>query len=65
MKDIAPAEMIRDVSDRPAAAPDDLSPSEPQREELERRLQACRQNPQPVSSWQEVSQRIRIATSNA
>lgn len=64
MKDIAVAEMVGNIQG-PVAAPDDLSLSEPQREELERRLQAYRQNPQPVASWQEVSQRIRIATSNA
>lgn len=52
-------QLVEDIWDTVAAAPDDLSLSEPQREELERRLQAYRQNPQPVSSWQEVSQRIR------
>lgn len=57
MKDIAVAEMVGNIRDT-VAVPDDLSLSEPHREELERRLRACRQNPQPVASWQEVSQRI-------
>jgi len=52
-------QLVEDIWDTVAAAPDDLSLTEPQREELERRLQAHRQNPQMVSSWQEVSQRIR------
>ena len=59
MKEIAPVEIVQDIWDTVATPPDDLSLSEPQREELDRRLQACRQNPQPVSSWQEVSQRIQ------
>ena len=52
-------QLVEDIWDTVAAAPDDLSLTEPQRGELERRLQAHRQNPQMVSSWQEVSQRIR------
>lgn len=59
MKEITPVEIVQDIWDTVATAPDDLSLSESQREELERRSQAYRQNPQPVSSWQEVSQRIQ------
>ena len=59
MKEITPVEIVQDIWDTVATAPDDLSLSESQREELERRSQAYRQNPQPVSSWQEISQRIR------
>ena len=59
MKEITPVEIVQDIWDTVATAPDDLSLSESQREELERRSQAYRQNPQPVSSWQEVSQHIR------
>lgn len=64
MKDIAPAKMVENVSDTLTAAQDDFALPEPLHEDLERRLQSYRQNPQPVSSWQEASQRIRIATSN-
>lgn len=64
MKDVVPAEMAQDVSDTLAAAQDDLALPESQREELERRLQSCRQNPLLVTPWQEVSRRIRIGTSN-
>ena len=59
MKEITPVEIVQDIWDTVATAPDDLSLSESQRGELERRSQAYRQNPQPVSSWQEVSQRIQ------
>lgn len=52
-------QLVEDIWDTVAAAPDDIGLTEPQREELERRLEAYRQNPQTVSSWQEVSQRIR------
>lgn len=58
-------QLVEDIWDTIAAEPDALNLSEPQGEELERRLQAYRQNPLPVSSWQEVSQRISIAASNA
>lgn len=52
-------QLAEDIRDTVAAAPDDIGLTEPQRDELERRLQAYRQNPQPVTSWQEVSERIR------
>jgi len=52
-------QLVEDIWDTVAAAPDSLGLSEAQREELERRLQTYRQNPQPVTPWQEVSQRIR------
>ncbi len=52
-------QLVEDIWDTVAAAPDDIGLTEPQREELERRLQAYRQNPQPVTSWREVSQRIQ------
>lgn len=65
MKEIAPAEMVENVSGTPTIAQDDFALPDPQCEELERRLQVYRRNSQPVSSWQEVSQRIRIPTSNA
>jgi len=52
-------QLVEDIWDTVAAAPDELGLTEPQREELERRLQAYRQNPLPVTPWQEVSQRIR------
>jgi putative addiction module component (TIGR02574 family) len=52
-------QLVEDIWDTVAAAPDDLDLTDPQREELERRLQDYRQNPQIGSSWQEVSLRIR------
>ena len=66
MKDmVPPPEMPQDVSDTLAAEQDDLALTQSQREELERRLQSYRQNPMFITPWQEVSQRIRIGTSNA
>ena len=52
-------QLVEDLWDAVAAALDGISLMEPQREELERRLQAYRQNPHPVTPCQEVSQRIR------
>ena len=44
-------QLVSDIWDTIVVAPDDLSLSREQGEELERRLQACRWNSQPVSSW--------------
>lgn len=52
-------QLVEDIWDTVAAAPDDIRLTEPQRQELDRRLLAYRENPQQVTPWQEVSQRIR------
>ena len=52
-------QLAEDIWDTVAAAPDELPLPENQRAELDRRLQAYRNNPEPGASWQEVQQRVR------
>ncbi len=42
----------------------DVPLSESQKEELDRRLELHRQNPQQGSSWEEVKQRLELPTYN-
>ena len=42
----------------------DIPLSESQKQELDRRLELHRQNPQQGSTWEEVKQRLRLTTYN-
>jgi putative addiction module component (TIGR02574 family) len=49
--------LAEDIWDTIASAPDELPLPDTQRAELDRRLQAYRDNPQPGVSWPQVQQR--------
>jgi putative addiction module component (TIGR02574 family) len=51
-------ELVGDIWDSIAQAPDALELSEPQRAELDRRLEAYRRDPKVGSPWPEVKARI-------
>lgn len=51
-------QLAEDIWETLVAAPDTIPIPDAQRAELDRRLQAYRDNPQPGSSWQDVQQRI-------
>ncbi len=51
-------ELVGDIWDSIAQAPDALELSEPQRAELDRRLEAYRRDPKAGSPWSEVKARI-------
>ena len=51
-------QLAEDIWDTIASASDGLPLPETQRAELDRRLQAYRDNPQPGASWQEVQERL-------
>lgn len=52
-------QLAQDIWDTVADRPDAVSLSKAQAQELDRRLEAHRENPQRGSSWQEVQQRVR------
>ncbi|MBI1983171.1 MAG: addiction module protein [Acidobacteria bacterium] len=51
-------QLVEDIWDSVAAVPDSVELSDAQREELDRRLAAYRQNPDSGSPWSEVRKRI-------
>lgn len=51
-------QLAQDIWDSVAGSPDAVSLSEAQTLELDRRLEAYRENPQQGSSWQEVQRRV-------
>lgn len=52
-------QLVEDIWDTIAAQPEEISLTEAQMQELDRRLNAYHQNPQAGASWQEVQQRVR------
>ena len=52
-------QLVEDIWDTIAAQPDSISLSDAQVAELDRRLNAYRQDPRAGASWQEVQQRVR------
>jgi putative addiction module component (TIGR02574 family) len=60
--DLSPAEkleLVEDLWDDLAAAPDDVPIHEWQREELDRRRALLQEDPESAVAWDEVKQRIR------
>ena len=51
-------QLVEDIWDSIAAAPDSVTLTDAQRVELERRLASHRQSPETASPWEEVKQRI-------
>jgi putative addiction module component (TIGR02574 family) len=52
-------QLAEDIWDTIIVTPDELPLPEAQRVEIDRRLQAYLENPQPGASWEDVQQRIR------
>jgi putative addiction module component (TIGR02574 family) len=52
-------QLVEDIWDSIAAAPETLALSETQRQELDNRLQAHQHNPTAGSSWAEVKTRLQ------
>ena len=52
-------QLVQDIWDTIATVPENLALSQSQQEELDRRLESYRQNPESGSSWDEVKERIR------
>ena len=52
-------ELVEDIWDTIAAAPDSLPVTEAQRQELDRRMADCREHPDDVRSWQEIRGSLR------
>jgi putative addiction module component (TIGR02574 family) len=52
-------QLAEDIWDTIASTPDEFALPDTQRDELDRRLQAYRDNPQPGVSWQQVQQSVR------
>ena len=51
-------QLVQDIWDTIATAPENLALSDAQQEELDRRLESYRQNPESGASWNEVKERI-------
>jgi putative addiction module component (TIGR02574 family) len=51
-------QLVQDIWDTIVAAPEQLPVTEAQRQELDRRLDAYRQNPQGGVSWQEIKAKV-------
>ncbi|MGD9597403.1 MAG: addiction module protein [Steroidobacteraceae bacterium] len=51
-------ELVGDIWDSIAQAPDGVELTDTQRAELDRRLEACRRDPKAGSPWSEVKARI-------
>jgi putative addiction module component (TIGR02574 family) len=54
--------VVQDLWDRISANPDAVAPTDAQRQELERRLRAHEENPQPCESWDDLRRRLREAS---
>lgn len=52
-------QLVEDIWDSIVAAPESLPVTEAQRQELDRRLEAYREDPATVTPWHEVKKRIR------
>ncbi len=52
-------QLVEDIWDSIAAHPDGVALSQAQTEELDRRLEAYRQDPQTGATWQDVQSRVR------
>lgn len=52
-------QLAEDIWDTIVSAQDELPLPDAQRTEIDRRLQAYRDDPQPSATWQEVRQRIQ------
>ncbi len=52
-------QLAEDIWETLVSAPDTIPIPDTQRAELDRRLQAYRDNPQRGASWQDVQQRVR------
>lgn len=54
-------QLAQDIWDSIWSNPEDLELTEAQSQELDRRLQSCREDPESSVPWSEVKQRIRNA----
>jgi putative addiction module component (TIGR02574 family) len=52
-------QLAEDIWDSIIAAPEQLTVTDEQRQELDRRVEAYHQNPQEGTTWQEVQARIK------
>jgi putative addiction module component (TIGR02574 family) len=52
-------QLAEDIWDTVAARPEDVALTEAQTQELDRRLEAYRQDPSAGASWAEVQQRVK------
>jgi putative addiction module component (TIGR02574 family) len=50
--------LVQDLWDRIASKPDEVEPTESQKQELERRLRAHEENPGIYESWEELRRRL-------
>ncbi len=52
-------QLVEDIWDTIATQPEEVALTEAQTQELDRRLEAYKQDPAANASWQEVQQRVR------